>query len=61
MNASSVDGAESERRKLSISFQRPISGMCVRRVDEEGPFPKIHGNNCQSPRTQRCWRDVATS
>ena len=43
-------GASSERRRLSIIFQRPTTGMppSSRRF-----APNIHGRSCQSPRAQR--------
>ena len=56
-SASSVTGATSERRRLSSILNRPISGTDCRRFDS----PMIHGNSCQSPRVQRCWRLDATS
>ena len=44
-----ASGANKDRRKLSIIFQRPTTGMPpLRRC-----APKIHGSNCQSPRAQR--------
>ena len=43
----SIAGAERERRRLSIIFQRPMRGMSAPR------FPKIQGRSCQSPRAQR--------
>ena len=60
--ARSAAGADRERRRLSISFQRPISGSGVFGVPSLAlrRKPKIQGNNCQSPRTQRCWRAAAT-
>ena len=55
ISASSVNSGVSERRRLSIIFHRPSAGG-----DLAGP-PTIHGSNCQSPRTQRCWRAAATA
>jgi hypothetical protein len=43
----------SERRRLSIIFQRDRPGM-----PEAGL--SIHGRSCQSPRIQRCWREAST-
>ena len=54
-------GADRLRRRLSAIFQRPMSGVSPWFRAARGPLPKIHGNSCQSPRTQRCWRDAATS
>ena len=54
-NRKKAQGADSDRRKLSSIFHRPSSGIPL-------PLgPQIQGNNCQSPRTQRCCRDAATS
>ncbi len=64
-SAARLAGADSERRRLSSIFHKPINGMrawprpCV--AAPTSRRPKIHGNNCQSPRTQRCWRSEATS
>ncbi len=54
-------GADSDRRKLSIIFQRPTTGTVVGWPFGLRARPKIHGSNCQSPRAQRCWRAAATS
>ena len=45
-----ASGANKDRRKLSIIFQRPTAGI----PPPSCRFaPKIHGSNCQSPRAQR--------
>ena len=44
-------GADSVRRRLSSIFQRPITGI---------PLRRIHGSSCQSPRAHRCSRATAT-
>ncbi len=60
ISASTVTGADSVRRRLSSIFQRPSS------VAAAG-LPLLAGGwnsqprSCQSPRAQRCWREVATS
>ena len=56
-------GADSERRRLSNIFQRPIAGTkrALLRAPVPVARPSIHGSNCQSPRAQRCWRAAATS
>ena len=61
--ARSAAGAESERRRLSSSFHRPINGSGVFGEPSLALSrkPKIQGSNCQSPRTQRCWRAAATA
>ena len=41
-NAAGIDNV---RRRLSIIFQRPMTGMLS---------PAIHLKSCQSPRAQRC-------
>ena len=56
--ASSNAGADSERRRLSSIFQRPSSGYGRRAARAA---TNIQGSNCQSPRTQRCWRASSTS
>src|SRR5580658_9464838 len=60
---SSMNGAESVRRRLSSIFQRLIAGIEILRRSsfDRPPRPKIHGSNCQSPRAQRCCRAAATS
>src|SRR6185437_4560612 len=61
--ATKAAGADNDLRRLSIIFQRSITGI----ADNAGPTftdrlrPKIQGNNCQSPRTHRCLRAAATS
>ena len=54
MNPSTEKMGTRERRRLSNIFQMPRPSNPVWR-------PKIHGSNCQSPRTQRCCRLVSTS
>ena len=49
--ASNAIGATNDRRRLSTNFQRPTKGTPPRL---NRLLPKIHGSNCQSPRTQRC-------
>ena len=63
IKAATLAGADSERRRLSSIFQRPISGSArlPRAPVAASPRPRIHDNSCQSPRTQRCWRAAATS
>jgi hypothetical protein len=64
-SAARLAGADSERRRLSSIFHRPMSGirpcprLCV--AAPASLRPKIQGSSCQSPRTQRCWRNDATS
>ena len=55
--------ADSDRRRLSSIFQRPIAGTLPRgrRSALCGPRPRIQGSSCQSPRAQRWWRRAATS
>ena len=61
--SSSMQGAESVRRRLSSIFQRLIAGIeTLRRSSlESPPCPKIHGKSCQSPRAQRCCLAAETS
>ena len=47
---------EDVRRRLSTIFQRPLAGIAadrVRALPSRTSHPRIHGNNCQSPRAQR--------
>ena len=48
----SSSGASSERRRLSMSFSRPVHGILR---------DTIHGSSCQSPRVQRWVRLAETS
>ena len=50
-----IAGARRLRRMLSKIFQPSIARSSV------FPRPKSHGSICQSPRTQRCIREAATS
>ena len=54
-------GAESERRRLSTTFQRPIAGMGfgVDRREASGTRGSSQGRGGQSPRTKGCCRDAA--
>ena len=52
-----VNGASSERRRLSSIFQRPTHGTARRPI----PSANTKGRSCQSPRVQRCWRLATTS
>ena len=61
VNASVVRMGVSERRRLSVIFQRPSGGKPPAPVRPAGAPPTIHGNNCQSPLTQRCWRAAAAA
>ena len=49
-----IAGADRERRRFSIIFQRASAEM-LRQYR-----PQIQGSSCQSPRTQRCERMSAT-
>jgi hypothetical protein len=61
-SASTEAGAETDRRRLSSIFQRPMAGTSARSARlRRGPEPRIHGSNCQSPRVQRWCRKAATS
>ena len=61
MKSASVVGETSERRRLSVIFQRcsPVRGLSVRAPAESSTRPPSHGKVCQSPRTHRCRREAA--
>ena len=61
-SVANVAGARRLRRRLSSIFQRPIERDRAADVASGArPGPRIQGSSCQSPRTQRCWREAATS
>src|SRR3954451_2075586 len=58
ISVAAVNGADSVRRRLSIIFHRenPGIGLWRRFPVASRAVSRIHGNSCQSPRAQRCWR-----
>ena len=60
-SVSQAAGADSVRRRLSIIFHMPMTGIRVRRVAAAAVPLMIQGSSCQSPRAQRCCRAAATS
>src|SRR3954470_15947243 len=58
ISVATVNGADSVRRRLSIIFQRENPGIWLWRRFPVASLAvlRIHGNSCQSPRAQRCWR-----
>ena len=61
IRVSQAAGADRVRRRLSIIFHRPTSGIQVGRAPARMSPRIIQGRSCQSPRAQRCWRPAATS